>query len=160
MLEIQIEKIYDYNDGVGSKSFLKSLAFSLGTKVESLDKILAFGSLPEDDKGLTLFSNSGFKELLPMFASIYGKDLENVTETKCRNKYYNRISQATLQTFVEQNPKGTYLLILVPYTVVLKDGVLYGDYEFKDKGRARIARGFEVKEVIKIQKERWKDIQE
>lgn len=144
-VKIPYKTIYNSQEGAKSRAFIKSVAKALATTEDTIDEVFTEVLFPVTKRGITLFKGSTLRQLTPTIQNRFGRELIDVTETKCRSTFNGHTSQTTLQTFLRLNPKGTFLVLFVPFSGVIIDGVLYADGVIAQRGKTRIVRCYEVK---------------
>ena len=92
------------------------------------------------------------KKVIPLgektnnFAYPYSLAYDVKVKVPNTNKLYKVVKrQMTVGTFVKQNPKGTFFILVSRHAFTIKDGVVIGNYDDAIKTKRPIKSAFEIK---------------
>ena len=70
---------------------------------------------------------------------------DNRTTVNVTIKGEKKLRQMTVGTFIKQNPKGTFFVLVRQHAFTIKDGVVIGNYEDSVKTKKIMRCAFEIK---------------
>jgi hypothetical protein len=85
-----------------------------------------------------------YKKVKSVGKKIEGSNFKTLEyEVKVKGKKINR--KMTVGTFIKQNPKGTFFVLVRQHAFTIKDGVVIGNYEDAVKTKKIMKTAFQVK---------------
>ena len=126
--EISYDKAHKY---VKEKFGRKDRQGTFGT-------VLTLNKMVEDN------TQVNYKKVKSVGKKIEGTNLKTLEyEVKVKGKKVNR--KMTVGTFIKQNPKGTFFVLVRQHAFTIKDGVVIGNYEDAVKTKKIMKTAFQVK---------------
>lgn len=159
--EMTGKAIKGYVDSLTAKSetndcVVRAFASSFEVSYDFAHKFVAEEFARKPKKG-TYFTASKMVKLSESILKVNGKKIRPIgTQTNSfaypfslsynvKVKGETKKRQMTVGTFVKQNPKGTFFVLVRRHAFTIKDGVVIGNYEDAIKTKRPIMSAFEIK---------------
>lgn len=159
--EMTGKAIKGYVDSLTAKSetndcVVRAFASSFEVSYDFAHKFVADEFKRQPKKG-TFFTASKMVKLSESISKVNGKKIRPIgTKTNSfaypfslsynvKVKGETKKRQMTVGTFVKQNPKGTFFVLVRRHAFTIKDGVVIGNYEDAIKTKRPIMSAFEIK---------------
>jgi hypothetical protein len=159
--EVTSKAIKGYSDSLTARSetndcVVRAFASSFEVTYDEAHKYVAEEFNRKPRKG-TFFTASKLVKMFDKGTTFNGKKVHPLGERKqsfatpyslsyeVKVKGERKMRQMTVGTFIKNNPKGTFFILVRQHAFTIKDGVVIGNYEDSVKTKRPMRSAFEIK---------------